>query len=126
MAAGVAVADDGDVQIFRVIVRGRFGPLEPATREALWTAAGDHDIVTAGATFTAAGTLSYDTRLDFFSYRIEVRVPDDEADGPDGPDPARAVAFERATAIAAADLERRRLPWRQLSPTGSNMADIWN
>lgn len=110
------------MDIFRVIVRGRFGPLEADARQALRRAQPEHDVVTAGATFTRTGTLSYDDRIDFFSYRIEVRVADDEADGPDA---ARDLAFERATAIAADDLTRRGLPWRHLTPVGSNMADVW-
>jgi hypothetical protein len=110
------------VQIFRVIVRGRFGPLEPAQRERLVATADDHDLVSSDATFTAGGTLAYDGRIDFFSYRVEVRVGDDDAHGPAA---ARDVAFERATAIAAADLERRGLPCRHLEPTGTNMADVW-
>lgn len=111
------------MQIFRVIVRGRFGSLDASTREVLLASVDDHDIVTAGATFTAAGTLAYDNRLDFFSYRVEVRVAADEADGPDA---AKSIAFERATTVATSDLQRRGLPWRHLSPTGSNMADVWS
>lgn len=114
--------DDVDVDIFRVIVRGRFGALDPSVRETLRAELAEHDLVSGGATFTGTGTLAYDGRIDFFSYRVEVRVADGEADGPEA---TRTLAFERAIAIAASDLERRGLPWRHLEPTGSNMADVW-
>lgn len=123
LAADVAATDDGPMHIFRVIVRGRFGELAAEQREALRRAADDHDVVTAPVAFTPAGTFTYDKRVDFFSHRVEVRVRDDEADGPDA---ARSVAFERAVEIAAADLRRRGLTWRHLEPVGSNMADVWH
>lgn len=110
------------MQIFRVIVRGRFGELEPDARAALLDALDEHDIVTSGLGFTADGTLAYDDRIDFFSYRVEVRISDKEA-GDSGS--ARDLAFERAVEVAAADLKRRGLPWRSLNPTGSNMSDVW-
>ena len=108
------------LHVFRVIVRGRFGALDGHQRAALLTAADDHDMVAAGALFTAAGTLSYDRRIDFFSYRIEVRVDEDS------PGAARAAAFEQAVALATADLERRGLPWRDLRTEGTDMASVWD
>ena len=113
----------GSVQIFRVIVRGRFGEMEPDARAALREALDEHDLVIARLGFTTAGTLAYDERIDFFSYRIEVRLTDEEA-GEGGS--ARDLAFERAVEVAAADLDRRGLPWRSLEATGSNMSDVWN
>jgi hypothetical protein len=109
-----------DVQIFRVIVRGRFGALDAARRASLLADADRHDALVA-ARFSAAGTLSYDRRIDFFSFRIEVRVEEEEA-----PDEARELAFERAIALATADLERRGVTGRDLRATGSNMADVWH
>jgi hypothetical protein len=108
------------MQIFRVIVRGRFGALDGERRAALLAAADDHDIVSSGAPFTATGTLAYDRRVDFFSYRVESRVDED------APDAGRSAAFERAIAVAITDLERRGLPWRDLRASGSNMADVWS
>jgi hypothetical protein len=107
------------VRIFRIIVRGRFGPLDTAQRAALLAAADEHDMARAGPLFTADGTLSYDRRVDFFSVRAEVRVDED------APDAAREVAFERALAVATAQLDRRGVPYRDLRPSGTNMADVW-
>jgi hypothetical protein len=103
------------VQIFRVIVRGRFGSLDEAQRDALRAELDGHEL--ASHRFTPTGTLAYDRRLDFFSVRVEVRVED----GDDAP----AEAFRRAEELAVAELARRQLPWRDLRPTGSNMADVW-
>jgi hypothetical protein len=107
------------VQIFRVIVRGRFGPLDTAQRAALLAAADEHDMARAGTLFTPDGTLSYDRRVDFFSVRAEVRVDED------APDAAREAAFARAIAVATEHLERRGVPYRDLRPSGTNMADVW-
>jgi hypothetical protein len=108
------------VAIFRVIVRGRFGPLDAEHRTGLLAAAGEHDLLTSAPLFTATGTLSYDRRADFFSYRIEVRVDEHE------PGASRAAALERAVAVATADLERRGLPWRDLRTEGVDMASVWD
>jgi hypothetical protein len=104
------------VQIFRVIVRGRFGTLDDEQRTALQAALDGDDL--SNYRFTPSGTLAYDRRLDFFSVRVEVRV--DEADD------APAAAFREAEARAVAELTRRGLPWRdELRTTGTNMADVW-
>ncbi len=103
------------MQIFRVIVRGRFGPLDDERRDALRAELDGHEL--AGYRFTPTGTLTYDRRIDFFSVRAEVRVED--------ADDAQATAYERATALAVAELARRDLPWRDLKPSGANMADVW-
>ena len=104
------------MQIYRVIVRGRFGALDDEQRTTLRDAL-DRDDITSYR-FTPAGTLAYDRRLDFFSVRVEVRVED----GDDAP----AAAFRDAEALAVAELTRLGLPWRdELRSTGSNMADVW-
>jgi Family of unknown function (DUF6204) len=103
------------VQIFRVIVRGRFGPLDDERRDVLRAELDGHEL--ASYRFTPTGTLAYDRRVDFFSVRVEVRVEDG--------DEAQHAAFERATELAIAELGRRDLPWRDLKPTGANMADVW-
>jgi hypothetical protein len=106
--------------IFRIIVRGRFGPLDADRRADLLAAADQHDVVTGGPLFTATGTLAYDRRVDFFSYRVEVRVDEPE------PGAARAAALEQAVAVATADLERRGLPWRELRTEGVDMTSVWD
>ena len=104
------------MQIHRVIVRGRFGPLDDEQRTALRDAL-DRDELTSHR-FTPTGTLAYDRRLDFFSVRVEVRIDDG--------DDAAATAFAEAEARAVAELTRRGLPWREgFRTTGSNMADVW-
>jgi Family of unknown function (DUF6204) len=103
------------VQIFRVIVRGRFGPLDDARRDELRAELDGDEL--ASHRFTSTGTLTYDRRLDFFSVRVEVRI-DDEQDAP-------AAAFRRAEELAVAQLTQRDLPYRDLRTTGSNMADVW-
>jgi Family of unknown function (DUF6204) len=107
------------VKIFRVIVRGRFDGLDDAQRAALVGAVDEHDLL-RNAQFTQTGAFTYDRQVDFFSYRLEVRVDADE------PATARADAFERAQLLAAADLERRGLAWRDLRATGQDMADVWS
>lgn len=104
------------MQIYRVIVRGRFATLADEQRTTLRDAL-DRDDVTSHR-FTGTGTLAYDRRLDFFRVRVEVRVDD----GDDAP----AAAFREAEERAVAELTRRGLPWRdELRTTGSNMADVW-
>lgn len=111
------------MQIFRVIVRGRFGELGPAYRAALLDAVHEHDVVSSALGFTPSGTFAYDERIDFFTYRVEVRLTDEEVSDVES---TRDLAFARAVEVAAADLENRGLPWRSLTPTGSNMSDVWN
>ena len=106
------------LHVFRVIVRGRFDGLDDDQRAALRAAAGEHDMM-SGQLFTIGGTLTYDRRLDFFSYRVEARVDTD------GPATAEATALEHAVEVATGDLVRRGLPWRDLRASGTNMADVW-
>jgi len=104
------------VQIYRVIVRGRFGALDDEQRTTLRDALDRDDVISHR--FTSTGTLAYDRRVDFFSVRVEVRVEE----GDDAP----AAAFREAEARAVAELTRLGLPWREeLRTTGSNMADVW-
>lgn len=110
------------MQIFRVIVRGRFGDLDAETRAELVAAAPKHDIVLGHLTFNSEGSLAYDERVDFFSYRIEARVPDTAGEDPTT---IRERALDDAIRTASEDLERRGLPHRGLRATGSNMGDVW-
>ena len=107
------------VHVFRVIVRGRFDGLDDDQRATLLASAGDHDM-TSGQLFTIGGTLTYDRRLDFFSYRVESRVDTDE------PATAEATALGHAVDVATEDLVRRGLPWHDLRATGTDMASMWD
>jgi hypothetical protein len=103
------------VQIFRVIVRGRFADLTDAQRETLRHELADGGDI-AAYRFTSAGSLAFDRRLDFFSVRAEVRLDDDAT---------VADASASGEALAIAELERRRLGWRDLTTSVANMADVW-
>ena len=115
-----AVDDDAGVQIFRVIVRGRFGPLDPLVTAGLLADLEGRDEL-ASYVFTKDGTLTYDKRFVFWSYRVEVRVDEDSARGD-----AKAVAFARAQDLATGELDRRGAPWRDVRVSGTNMVDVWS
>jgi Family of unknown function (DUF6204) len=102
------------LQIFRVIVRGKFDGLDDATRVELLAAATEHDVTRAA--FRADGTFTYDTRLVAFSFRYELRD--------DGDDPEHAVV-DRARAMAEASLVGLGVGYRDLRIEAINMADVW-
>ncbi|MDQ2648345.1 MAG: DUF6204 family protein [Actinomycetota bacterium] len=106
------------MQIYRVIVRGRFSDLDPITTAVLLDELERTDELDS-YTFTKDGTLTFDRRLDFWSVRVEVRVPDDSSDDP------KTTAFERATGIAQEHLSRRGAAGKDLRVTGQAMADVW-
>jgi hypothetical protein len=110
------------VRVFRCIVRGRFAALDHDTRAGLLAEADAHDLLNV-AGFTAEGTLTYDRRIDFFSYRFEVRLDSDDVDGGD----AELSAHAEAVAVARADaaLARAGLPHRGLKATSTDMASMW-
>ena len=110
--------------VFRVIVRGRFGELDETTRERLLADVDDHEAMRAA--FTRDGTLTYDRRLDFFSFRYEVRVSVDDGPEPSStPSDATEVAFAEAVRRADEHLSVRGLSYRHLEPTGSDLTRIW-
>ncbi len=102
------------LQIFRVIVRGRFDRLDETARAELLASAADHDVTRAA--FRAEGTFTYDTRLVGFSFRYELRD--------DGDDPERAVV-DRARVMAESALAARGVGYRNLRIEAINMADVW-
>lgn len=104
--------------VYRVIVRGRFDALEPHQREVLSDEAVEHEPLRAA--FSREGTLTYDERLDFFSFRYEVRVRSE-----DGSDPTEA-AFAEAVSRADSYLSARGLRYRHLKPTGSDLTRVWD
>ena len=62
-------------RVFRVTVRGQFHHLTDQARRYLAGAQAEHDIFLSA--YTAEGTFTYDTRLQFFNLRYEVRLPSD-------------------------------------------------
>ena len=106
------------VQVFRVIVRGQFDGLDDDGRAQL--RAGLDDVDPAASLFTVDGTLGYDKRLDFFAFRIEIRVQVDEDAGD-----ATQEAFDEATLRLLQHLDARGLGCKRLKPTGVNMASMW-
>jgi hypothetical protein len=106
------------MQIYRVIVRGRFADLDPITTAVLLDELERTDELDS-YTFTKDGTLTFDRRLDFWSVRVEVRVADGASEDP------KATAFEQATATALEHLSRRGASGKDLRATGQAMADVW-
>ncbi len=104
-----------DEHIFRVIVRGRFVGLGEATRAFLSATQEDHDV--SRAEFTREGTLTFDSRIDFFSFRYEVR-----ADG----DRAQEVAAQVALHEVEEFMNTMRFDFRDLNVTVSDMAQVWS
>lgn len=103
--------------IYRVTVRGRFADLDDDARATLLADAEAHEALRAA--FTREGTLTYDHRLDFFSFRYEIRATSD-----DGADPTER-AFAAAVARADEHLTAQGLGYRHLKPTGSDLTRIW-
>jgi hypothetical protein len=101
--------------IFRVTVRGRFFGLSEASRASLKMAEDEHDV--SRAAFTREGTLTYDAKVDFFSFRYEVRPPGERAD-------------EVAAQLALSEVERfmntMGLGYRDLKVTTSDMSKVWS
>ena len=98
--------------IWRVFVRGRFGELDEGTRDRLLADLDQHDVL--AARFTPEGSLTYERMLHNFTFRIEVRDP--EEDG----------ALERAEARAVTVLEVARIPYRDLRVSATDMASVWD
>jgi len=99
---------------YRVVTRGRFDGLDEATRSRLRAEAAEHDLLTA--TFTDAGTLTYDERLDAFQHRVVVLVdasPDEED-----------VALTAGELAAVQHLDDAGLGHRDLRATATCMDDI--
>lgn len=102
------------LHMYRVLVRGRFGDLDPATRDRLLADADSHSVF--DAEFTPKGTLTYDRRLVGFTFRYEMRES--------GDDPLGAVTA-RAIEQASSDLDCAGIAHGELSVAASDMADVW-
>ncbi len=59
------------VRVFRVTVRGRFSGLSEQAHRYLTAAQAEHDIFTSA--YTPEGTFTYNSKLDFFNLRYEIR-----------------------------------------------------
>lgn len=105
------------IEVYRVVVRGQFADLDDEQRAALAAEAADHDIFRAA--YTEWGTFTYEPNLVSFSFRYEVRRPDDD---PDAPDPA-----EVGLAKARASLGEWGLGSKHLRVTGTTaMSEMWS
>ncbi|GAA2658212.1 MULTISPECIES: DUF6204 family protein [Actinosynnema] len=91
---------------YRVMVRGRFADLDETGRARLLAVAGEHDVLRGG--FSDEGALSYDAKLDFFSFRVQVRAAEDAGD--------RAVS-ERGMALAGRAVDALGVDFRDMKAT---------
>ena len=98
----------------RVTVRGRFSQLTEPAQECLRSSRDQHDV--SRADYTADGTLTFDSLLDFFSMRYEIRL--DEGD----PD---ELAAARAVSEAELFLRTMGFGYRDLKTVVMDMADVW-
>ena len=105
------------LQLFRVVVRGRFDGLADEDRERLRAAAADHDVTVSA--FTRDGTLTYDHFLYAFNTRFELR-----ANG----SPAENEAEVTAAALVRTDelLAALGVRGREHRVTVTDMASIWS
>jgi hypothetical protein len=101
-------------QIFRVLVRGRFNELGESARNALVASLDEHDV--SRAAFTPEGTLTYDARIDAFSFRYEIRI------GPELPD---GTAARLGVREAEMFLDAMGLGHGELGASATDMADVW-
>jgi hypothetical protein len=101
-------------RLMRVTVRGRFGELSHEARAYLRSNQDQHDV--SRASYTIEGTLTYDSLIDFFSLRYEIRL--DERD-PDH------FAAERAISEAELFLRTMGFTYRDLKTTVMDMAEVW-
>ncbi len=105
------------LQIFRVVVRGRFDGLDDVDRERLRAAAADHDITVSA--FTRDGTLTYDHFLYAFNTRFELRAER-------SPDENEAAVTATALARTAELLAALGVRGREQRVTLTDMASIWS
>jgi hypothetical protein len=105
----------GDQYVFRVTVRGRFSALTESRRAQLFEALDDHHVTKAA--FTGEGTFTYDSNIDAFSLRYEIRT---EADPPEeGP-------AEIGMQEAALFLGTLGIGYRDLKVTVTDMRTMWD
>ena len=103
-----------DERVYRVSVRGRFGPLDGASRARLEAAAPCHDVVLAE--FTERGTLAYGLPLQTFTFRYQLRERGEDTE-------LKAMAEARSRAIAS--LAALGVGYRELQIRAMDMDDLW-
>jgi Family of unknown function (DUF6204) len=101
-------------RVLRVIVRGRFYQLSEYAAEYLRSNQSDHDV--SSSAFTAEGVLTYDSLIDFFSIRYEIRVGENDSE---------VLAAQYASSEAELVLNTMGFGYRNLRTTVSDMADVW-
>jgi Family of unknown function (DUF6204) len=99
---------------FRVTVRGRFDNLSQQSRSYLAGAVDQHDIFLSS--FTKEGTFTYDSKLDFFNFRYELKEAEPDAE-------QRAVRY--ATQETEAFLTTMKIGFRDLRAKAMDMSAMW-
>jgi hypothetical protein len=108
------VNEDAADHIFRVTLRGRFLDLSDEARRYLEGVKDEHDIFRSE--YSKEGTLTYDSRIDFFNLRYEIRAGGDR--------PSEAAA-EQGLKEADAFLRTMRFGYRDLKVNVVDMSAIW-
>jgi hypothetical protein len=108
------MSDGIPARVYRVTVRGRFGDLTDVARRYLVGHQADHEIFNSG--YTAEGTFTYDSRIDFFNFRYEVRVIDEEP---------QVAAETQALVETEAFLRTMKFGYRDLKVESVNLSAIW-
>ncbi|MET7751168.1 DUF6204 family protein [Micromonospora sp. NPDC005367] len=98
---------------YRVIVRGKFAPLDDEQRAALLTKADEHDVFRAK--FTEDGTVTYERSLIGFTFRCVVPATEEEKE---------AAVIGRAEAPAAAAVRRLGADLRDLTSVSTDLDNI--
>ena len=104
----------GDAHIFRVTVRGRFHELSQSQRGRLVETVDDHHVTKSA--FTGEGTFTYDSNIDFFSLRFEIRTDREN------PDPAAA---ELGMSQAEEFLRTLGIGYSHLKVIVTDMRSMW-
>jgi hypothetical protein len=102
-------------RIMRVTVRGRFSELSNQALEYLRSNQDQHDV--SRSKFTTEGTLTYDSLIDFFSLRYEIRLRQGEPD---------SLAAEGAINEAESFLRTMEFDYRDLRISVIDMAGVWS
>jgi hypothetical protein len=102
-------------RILRVTVRGRFGELGDHATAYLRSNQDEHDV--SRSSYTTEGTLTYDSLLDFFSIRYEVRVGARDSD---------ELAAEYTISEAEQFLGTMGFDYRGLRTTVSDPTAAWS
>jgi hypothetical protein len=98
----------------RVTVRGRFSGLSDRALEYLRSNLELHDV--SNSEYTVEGTLTYDTRVDHFSIRYQLRVE------PDNPE---ELAIDYGLREAEHFLGVMGFSYRSLRATATDTAAVW-